>query len=155
MDARQQAAVLWAALDKIAEKEGRRADLCEGASYDVALAIAGQVSGHPIERQATAVLSVGHGYTKASPSGPPAAHLLACILSKLNEATRQKLLDELPELFARAGGLPEVEHDLVDAAERMLRRLRNKAPVAQNGPISCRYVLAGAPLGHHPEGVLR
>ena len=155
MESRERAAVLWAALAKIAEKESRRADLCEGASYDVALAVAGQVGGQPIEWQATAVLSVGHGYTKASPSGPPAAHLVACILSKLNEATRQKLLDELPEAFAKAGALPEVDKALIDAAKGMLRRLRSKDQVAQNGPVSCRYELAASAAGHHREGALR
>lgn len=155
MESKERAAVLWAALGKIAEKEGRRADLCEGATYDVTLAVAGDVGGQATERQATAVLSVGHGYAKASPAGPPAAHLVACILDKLNGATRQKLLDELPEAFARAGGLPEVDKGLIDAAEGMLRRLRSKDQVVQKGAVSCRYELAVPGAGHPRQGALR
>lgn len=65
---------------------------------------------------------------------------MANILAKLNPATRAKILRELPENFAEAGGkLPVVSEELVEAVAAMLKRLRAKITVTSRGPVRCEY----------------
>ena len=66
------------------------------------------------------------------------------ILNKLNTATRQKLLRELPEAFAAAGNrLPEVSVELQEATRLLLRRLRAKVDQQVKAPVGCKYTLTG------------
>lgn len=133
-------AAVFAALAKIAEKEGDRDQLVDGATHQVAIEILAKVDGVPFEANASAMLSVGHASTRASSTTPNVAHVLALVLGKLNAATRDKILSELPEDFERNGGLlPEVAETAIEAADNMLRRLRAKVQTTVRGSVSCKY----------------
>ncbi len=142
-DEDERQAAMWATLQKIAGKELDRSLLAAGHNYDVDLTIAGTVDGQPVGRTTHSILSVGHDSKRASSVGPPAEALVGFILSKLNTATRQKLLAELPEAFARAGNrLPPVSVELEEVSRLLLGRLRAKVQQQVKAPISCKYTLS-------------
>ncbi len=67
------------------------------------------------------ILAVGENTEAASSVTPQPDQLLAYILGKLNTATREKLLRELPEEFVANGNDMPASHDsLVDAVHDML-----------------------------------
>ncbi|MBN2024058.1 MAG: hypothetical protein JW809_14845 [Pirellulales bacterium] len=138
------AAVLWHALERVAGKEGRRDHLTAGERYDLKLAITGEIAGQPIDAVRVAgILSVGHDSTRASSTGPKAELLLAHVLARLNERTREKICRELPEVFAREGNqLPAADPAIVAAATNLLARLRAKTEITARGPVSCPYTIA-------------
>lgn len=136
------AAVLWSALGKVASKEGDRDALTGGSRHCVQLEVVGTVDQQPLQYDIDAVLNIGHDQQKASSTTPDQAKLVANILAKLNPATRNKILRELPERFAEAGGkLPEVSEELLAASTQMLQRLRAKKTVISRGPVRCEYRL--------------
>jgi hypothetical protein len=138
-------AAAWAALSKVSDKEGNRAALQAGTAHNVNLAILGEVDGERISMEFLADLTVGHDSVRASSNAPDTNHLVACILSKLNKATREKILRELPEEFASNGNaLPAIGESLIDAAGDMLKRLRAKVSQPVKGSVACKYRLIDA-----------
>jgi len=136
------AAAAYTALAKVGGKEANRDDLAAGATHAVRLAIAGQIDGEEFETYIAADLSVGHDSTRASSTGPKQGELIAVILGKLNTATRDKILRELPEEFAANDNqLPAVDTTAVDAVDSMLKRLRAKKTQNVRGSVSCSYRL--------------
>ena len=136
-------ATAWAALGKIASKEGNRDLMPEGSNHTVNLAILGDVDGEMVEIQVGSRLSVGFDSTRASSVTPDADHVVAYLLSRMNPATRARVLSELPEQFAANGNhLPEVDSSLIDAAEGMLTRLRAKVEQNVRGSVAVKYLLA-------------
>jgi len=136
------AAVLWSALGKVASKEGERDALTAGSRHCVQLEVVGTVDQQPLQYEIDAVLNIGHDQQRASSITPDQAHLVANVLAKLNPTTRNKILRELPERFAEAGGkLPEVSEELLAATTQMLKRLRAKKTVKSHGPVRCEYRL--------------
>jgi hypothetical protein len=134
----------WAALGKIANKEGSRAALKAGLTHKVNLAILGEVDGKRVGVEFAAELTVGQDSVRASSVTPAVDHILACIIDKLNKTTRERILRELPEAFAKNGdSLPEVEKPLIDAAGNMLARLRAKVSQPVKGSVACKYRLIG------------
>jgi len=120
-------AALWAALNKVASKEGDRDELVAGGKHAVDLELSGKVDDQPVHYDVQAVLTVGHDQQKASSVTPDPALLLANVLAKLNHTTREKILRELPEQFAESDGrLPAVGSDLLAATNEMLKQLRAK-----------------------------
>jgi hypothetical protein len=136
------AAIAWHALLKTADKEAVRDDLAPGSSHCVNLTVAGDVDGQSFERSISAVLSVGHDSTRATSATPAADRVIASILAKLNERTREAILRDLPEDFAANDcSLPDVAPELAVKAAAMLSRLRAKKPIDVRGSVSCRYSL--------------
>ena len=137
-------AALYAALAKVAGKEGNRDALPAGASYNANLAILGEVNGERVSVEFFADLEVGHDSTRASSVTPDASHVVAYLLGLMNAATRAKALRELPERFAANGDkLPEVEPKMIDAAENMLGRLRAKVLQPVRGSVAGKYRMIG------------
>jgi hypothetical protein len=102
-----------------------RSDLAPGR-YDIDAAVS--VRG---------VLSVGEDTMTASSVTPQPDELLAHILSKLNTATREKLLRELPEEFVANGNeMPAAEESLVEAVREMLTKLRRRVSRPRRGAVS-------------------
>ena len=81
-------------------------------------------------------LAVGEDYSRSGSRGPELAHLVAVILSKLSTRVRANLLRSIPEQFAAAGQLPEVDELLLDAAASFLKRLRSKTSQTCRGPVT-------------------
>ncbi len=141
-------AAAWAAVEKVAAKEGGRDDLTPGASHVVHLTVAGDVDGTPLEQSFSGVLTVGHDQRRATSATPAQPRLVAAILAKLNQVTRNRVLRELPAEFAASGGLlPVADEQLVTEAEEMLRKLRAEHEVVARGAVRCEYKLmpAGEP----------
>ena len=83
------------------------------------------------------LLSVGEDSEAASAIVPQADQLLAVLLAKLNSATRDKLLRELPDEFVRAGNqMPETELSRVDDARELLSRLRRTVTRTRRGAVT-------------------
>jgi len=136
------AAAMWAAVQKLAGKELNRDKLTAGGDYHVWLSLSGLVNKQAVRKTISADLSVGHDSVRASPKGADQTHVVAWLLSKVNTATRRKILQEAPEEFARSGNkLPELSPELMEAARLMLSRLRAKVEQPVRGSISCRYQL--------------
>lgn len=148
MQEKERTAALWAALAYVAGKEARRDELADGAVYECKLSIAGQVGDQRVDVPVEATLHVGHPSQRASSSGPSTEHLVACLLSRFNERTRERIVRGLPEEFAAHDGkLPEVTSAQLDAAKGLLARLRVKTTVTQRGPVSGHYALPGGRPG--------
>jgi hypothetical protein len=136
-------AIAWHALLKTADKEAVRDDLSAGVSHTIDLAVSGSIDGESFEQHISAVLSVGHDSQRATSATPALDHIIGAILAKLNTATREAILRDLPEQFAAAGcQLPEVPAAIAEKATAMLVRLRAKKSVDVRGSVSCKYRLA-------------
>jgi len=139
------AAVTWAMLAKVAAKEKRRDLLAAGGSYKGQLYLVAEIGGARFMKLINTELSVGHSSRRGKSVAPNPTALVALILSKLNTATRERLVRDLPELFAAAGNrLPEVEPVMLTLADSLVTRLRAKETHLVEGTVSCRYMLADA-----------
>lgn len=135
-------AVCWAALEAVARKECRRDALLAGGEYDVALLVAGDVKAKTFTAEARAHLVVNHDGTRVVSQAPPPAHLVGYLLGMLPRAKRERMLRELPEAFAAADHrLPDVDANLVEAAQNLLERLRAKVQQQVRGAISTSYTV--------------
>lgn len=134
--------VVWAALEKIGHKQMEPQELTQGSSHEVSLQIRGTVNGQPFEQTVNSILSVGFEQTKSSSVNPQVPQLIALILSKLNRATRNRILSDIPlEFGENENCLPEASPVLVDEVEHMLKRLRRSKTVQARGPVRCEYTL--------------
>jgi hypothetical protein len=92
------------------------------------------------------VLTVGEDTMTASSVTPQPDQLLAHILSKLNTATREKLLRELPEEFVANGNeMPATSDSLVEAAGEMLAKLRRRVTRPRRGSVSGKFDVTTVP----------
>ena len=139
------AAVLWAATDKVAGKELDRDKLNQNESHQVRLMVTGEIDGKTIHRSLHGTLKVGADQERAVSATPDQPTLVALILSKLNEATREKILAELPQQFAALGTWPEVAPHLIESAEQMLRNIRSKKTIKVRGNVRFVYDANGQP----------
>ncbi|MBC8356985.1 MAG: hypothetical protein H8E66_33860 [Planctomycetes bacterium] len=136
------AAVLWAATDKAASKEADRDVLPANDSRQVRLMITGEIDGLTVHRSLHGTLMVGADQERAVSATPNQATLVALILSKLNEATRDKILADLPRQFAEEGKWADVSPNLVESAEQMLRDIRSKKTIKVRGNVRFAYHIA-------------
>ena len=134
---------LWGFINKASDKEFVSSGLEAGGKHTANLTINGTVDGEVVNLNLSGDLLKGFDSTRASSSTPAAAKLLALVLSKLNTATRSKILSEIPETFAANGNeLPEVDKGIVEATENMLSRLRSKVQTNVKGSVTCQYRIA-------------
>ncbi len=145
-------AIAWHALLKTADKEAVRDDLEAGETHRIDLAVSGSIDGESFEQSISAILSVGHDSQRASSATPDVNCIVAAILAKLNTATREAILRDLPEQFAAAGcTLPDVPAGITEAATAMLVRLRAKKTTNVRGSVSCKYRLADLAEANEPS----
>ena len=126
-DASQLSPPLIHALAVAAKKpaSGCRPELLAGR-YDIDAAVSIQ-----------GILAVGEDTEAASSVTPQPDQLLAFVLGKLNKATREKLLRELPEEFVANGNdMPESDDGLVDAVHDMLAKLRRTVVRPRRGSVT-------------------
>ena len=134
--------VVWAALEKVGCKEKQLDDLQDGSNHDLALTIEGTVNGNTFRQALSSVVAIGHEQTRISSVTPQVPELIALILSKLNAATQNRLLDDIPEEFEEnENQLPECDQELLQRTHEMLRRVRATKMVKARGPIRCNYRL--------------
>jgi hypothetical protein len=139
---REVTAAAWAAIRRIAEKELDRSALVEGATYDLTLALAGNLGLIPFCRCSKATVRVGYAGRQASSFGPPQEHLLAWVLSKVKRSERERLLSTLPDEFARNNHrLPEVDPDFIARVKLMLGRLRARTTTPYSAAVRVTYHL--------------
>lgn len=130
-------AVLWAVLEKAAEKKGRRDPLRAGQSYPVRLTVSGEIAGREVSWPIAGTLAVGHPGVRAQTSSPTAAALAAYFLGCLSARHREAILRKLPALFAKLGGLPEAPPAVVEMAQSLCKQLRSTGePQATKPPVS-------------------
>jgi hypothetical protein len=143
------AAIAWHALLKTADKEACRDDLEAGSTHIVNLNVAGDIDGQAFDQHITAVLAVGHESTRATSATPSVDRVIASILAKLNEATREAILRDLPEVYAANGcELPEVPAAIAEKTSAMLQRLRAKKQIDVRGSVSVKYSLGEVESGN-------
>lgn len=126
----------WSAIGKYAGKQANRDALPDGSNYSADLSVSGNIDGVEFAADVFGHLTVGYETTKASSATPQPARLIAAILSKLNSATREKVLRELPADFAARGELPDVSADIESAATAMLKQLRAAKQQTVRGSVS-------------------
>lgn len=142
LDKSSTASVVWAALEKIAAKQKLPDEIVDGSRHSVQLKIEAEVDGEPFQSQLQSMLSVGHTLSRSSSVNPQVPELIAWILSKLNRATRNRILADLPDEFAAGGNsIPVTSEVLVSEVEHMLRQLRQTKNIQTRGPIRCEYSL--------------
>ncbi len=137
--------LLWAAIAKIGHKELDSSVLPESTSHCVDLRIDGTIDGCPISRSIQSVVAIGESQTKSSSVNPQVAELVAWILSKLNTATRSRILADLPEEFVELGGMPDSSPVLVEEVGIILKKLRRTKTVTARGAIRCQYAIEQHP----------
>ena len=92
------------------------------------------------------VLTVGEDTVTASSVTPQSDQLLALVLAKLNTATREKLLRELPQDFVDNGSeMPPTDEGLVEAVREMLTKLRRRVTRPRRGSVSGSFDIAAVP----------
>jgi len=134
--------VVWAALEKIGKKELQSNALDSGSYHRISLRIEGNVNDQAFSQSIESIVTIGQCQLRASSVTPQVPELVAYILSKLNRATRMRLLNDIPEEFRDNDNmLPECSPVLVDDAKQLLRRLRSTKTVRARGPIRCEYAL--------------
>lgn len=134
--------IVWAALNRVASKEVKHDSIEQGSEHEVQLSLIGQVDGMPFRQSLSTTVTVGHDQEKATSATPDQPRLLAFILSKLNEATRKRLLEDIPSEFSTHGEqLPDVDEALIQDAKSMLGKLRNKKTIRARAAIRCDYEL--------------
>ncbi len=119
---------LWAALAVVAKKPAAagRDNLSPGEyAIDEAVHVRG-------------TLKVGHSSMTAATVTPSADVLLGLVLAKLNTATRERILRELPAEFVAAGQpeYPEVPEEIVLAAETLTQSLRRSVTQHRRGAVT-------------------
>lgn len=138
-------AITYAALAYAAGKEGDRDALDAGASHVFDLQISGTVDGLPVDRSLAGRLSVGRDSERASSATPNLPQVVAWILGKLNAATREAIVRDLPAEFAANGSaLPEVPCGMVEAADALLGKLRATKRTKVRGSVVVEYATAPA-----------
>lgn len=134
--------VVWSALAKVATKQVDSNQLEQGSKHDIQMTLMGHVDGIPFHQNVNSNVSIGYDQIRASSVTPELPRLVAFILSKLNQSTRDKLLKELPEEFsANDNQIPVSDDELVADAKVMLKRLRNKKMIDARGAVNCDYEL--------------
>jgi hypothetical protein len=136
-------AAVFAALGKVAEDEGDRDELADGAAHRFSLTISGDIDGHAFGQTFAGGLTVGHASNRASSTGPNQDHLLAYVLGKLNSATREKILRDTAAEFAAAGELPAVADANITAARDFRASLRQKVTQHVRGSVRVEYAAIG------------
>ena len=138
--AEQLDAVVWAALEKVAHKQKESDSLPEGSKHTVSLKLNGTVDGEPFDESVNSILSIGHRQTRSSSVNPQVPQLIAWILGKLNSATRNRILMDLPvEFVDNQNQMPEPNLVLVSEVEHMLKQLRKTKTVEARGSVRCEY----------------
>ena len=141
-------AAAWAAVEKVAAKEGGRDDLTPAHPTSSTSRWRAMSMARRWNNPSAAFLpwgTISPGDKLATPAQP---RLVAAILAKLNQVTRNRVLRELPAEFAASAGLlPVADEQLVTEAEEMLRKLRAEHEVVARGAVRCEYKLmpAGEP----------
>jgi len=138
----EHSAVALQAAAVVLAKECRRDDIPDGGAYKVRLQLAAQVNDGPVFLQAfDCDMTVGHESTRASSVNPQPAELLGLVLGKLNAATRETILRELPAEFAANGNaMPEVPKEIAEAAAGLLAKLRASKSQVVRGSVSVKGV---------------
>jgi hypothetical protein len=133
---------------KIASGEAVRDDIPDGyTASGVEVMIAAKIGGQVYREQFLADINVGHASVRASSVNPDMGQVLGLILSKLNTATRDKILADLPAEFAANGcELPEVDAGIAEAAAAMLKKMRASKSQDVRGSVSVKYQSAPAAL---------
>ena len=132
--------IVWAAMEKIGSKQFKPDMVADGSRHKVDLTVEGQVDGQPFKQQLAAVVAIGHESEKSSSINPQVPELVAYILSKLNTATRSRILSDIPQEFIdNENQLPASNPVLVHEAKRMLKKLRQTKTVTARGPVRCEY----------------
>lgn len=136
-------AVALAVLSKIAGNESFRDSLEAGSAHVCNLTISGDVDGLPLAPcQVKSTLTIGHDSQRASSSNPPLATLIGNILAKLNKATRDAVLRDLPADYTANGNeLPAVDAEIEAATDAMLKTLRASKQTSVRGSVACKYSL--------------
>ena len=92
------------------------------------------------------ILTVGEDTVTASSVTPQADQLLALVLSKLNTATRDKLLRELPDEFVAHGNeMPKADERLLEAVRELLAKLRRTVTRPRRGSVSGQFDMKTIP----------
>ena len=131
--------VVFAALAKHGAKERDAKQLVEGRTYPLEIEIHARSGGLALEETVAGELVVGHAQQVASSKACDADHLVAYLLEQLPATRRVRLLEGLPETFAKAGGeLPPVKEEAIAGAKRLLDRLRQRGTSNKAAAISFR-----------------
>lgn len=139
--------LIWAAMEKVGKKELDSDQLEEGTSHTVSMHIEGTIDEQPFSEIIESLVTIGYQQQKTSSVNPQVAELVAWILSKLNRATRNRILSDLPKEFEEQDAMPKSSKVLVDEVNHMLLQLRQTKTVTARGPIRCEYVLLGKTCG--------
>ena len=96
----------------------------------------------PFDQDVSSIVIVGHQQKRTSSVNPQIAELIALILGKLNSATRNKILNDLPAEFQENDNrLPVANAALVEEVKQMLRKLRETKTVTVNPAVRCVHSL--------------
>ena len=133
--AQRRQAILWSALKKLGGKEADRDLLEDGGDHSVSVLIDASVDGQPVEETRFGRLKIGHEHATQSATAPNMPQLVGLLLGKLSGPTREKLLDELPGQFLKAGELPDPGEELTKSAKKLLQQLRSKKTGTAKGQV--------------------
>jgi len=141
-------AICLEAVSKSLEKASRRDDIADGTNCVVDLMIAARINNGPVWRHtATCDFSVGHTSERASSTISGMNKLLAYVMGKLNEATREAILRDLVGEYQTAGcEFPDSPKEIESATENMLKQIRACKKQVVRGTVNSKPRDARPPL---------
>ncbi len=134
MNAEELKNAILISLGKISDKWAERDELTDGASYAITGSVNGAVDGCSFSLPIDCTLTVGHESVKASSATPKQANIVAAILSKLNTATRTKIVQDLLDEYRETRDIAASEH-MIEMADMLLSGLREAKQVTQRGAV--------------------
>jgi hypothetical protein len=129
-------AVLFTALGKFGEKEGRR-ELLKAGSYQVLIRMSGDVNDTGFNGVKLAgTLSVGEDGVQPGSVAMPPDQIVGYFLGMLRPKAREQILRTLPDACAKPGEFPDVDPERVKEAKSLLTRLRARVDRPVRGAVS-------------------
>ena len=134
--------IVWAALERVAGKQKNPDQIAEGSKHVLNFDVQGLIDGQLFRQTIDTIVTVGHGQSRASSVTPGLAEVVAYVLSKLNHATRHRILTDVPLEFAvNDCRLPEVDEQIKAQSVEFLKQLRRSRQVRARGALRCEFMM--------------
>lgn len=121
-------------LGKLADKWADRDELTDGSAYEIHGHCAGSIDGHEFSLPIDGTLTVGHESVKATSVTPKQVEIVAAILSKLNTATRVKVVQDVLDEYRETGTVTASEH-MIELSDSFLKGLRQSKQEKRRGDV--------------------
>jgi len=127
---------LWHAITSTAKKYANRAQLRNGANYQVAVRVVGTVGGYAVDEPIEGRLTVGYPTEAPKASAVKYDELAAKLLQAIPSTQRQAVKDEITEARANKRPFEGIDKADIKDAKLWLQQLRTTELTEKDGAVS-------------------